>query len=162
VSRKVQDPALFPWQVDQAVDDGVADLRKFACQLRQEVDNVGLDNQATVGGNSKIEFFNSAKSEILKDETFRSHSRQSTAMVNFDNTIKKVGSDAAVYADKLADQLEHRHNQARPAFPLMFKGRFHAKRSSSEKVSKFLLNSSVIRNWLNRTGILTAKLLRRI
>jgi hypothetical protein len=49
VSRK--DPALFPWQVNKAVDDGVADLRKIACQLRQEVDNVGLDNQPAVGGN---------------------------------------------------------------------------------------------------------------
>jgi hypothetical protein len=71
VSRKVQDPALFRWQVDKAVDDGVADLRNIACQLRQEVDNVGLDNQPAVGGKSKTKFFKSAKSEILKDGTFK-------------------------------------------------------------------------------------------
>jgi hypothetical protein len=46
VSRKVQDPALFPWQVSK--------VRKIACQIREDsqvVDNVGLDNQPAVGGN---------------------------------------------------------------------------------------------------------------
>jgi hypothetical protein len=112
VPRKVQDPALFPWQVDKAVDYGFADLRKIACQLRQEVDNFGLDNQPAVGGKSTTKFFHSAKSEIMRDGNFkgqplfaneqmprasRSQSRQSTATLTFDNTIKKVGSDAVVF-----------------------------------------------------------------
>jgi hypothetical protein len=54
----------------------------------------------------------------------RSHSRQSTATVTFDNKIKKVGSDAAVYDDKVADQLEHRYNQARPSISPYVKASF--------------------------------------
>jgi hypothetical protein len=39
-------------------------------------------------------------------------------------TVKKVGKDAAVYADKVVDELDHRYNQARPAITPSVKASF--------------------------------------